>query len=134
MDSSGAALPELDGLRHDAESPPERGQGDLAVLEAVFDLLEFYLEDLTGADNLGLVGYPGANLGFARAGCEIAQRFSGGNFFGVALDDDLPLEGDPWEEQAHVGVGGDMGRLAGLVVGEEGEAFPVEGFEQNRAL
>ena len=128
MDAAGAALPELDGLRDDTVSAPERWQRDFSVLEFGFYFLEFLEEDFFGGDDFGLVRNPCADLGFAWAGHEIFEGLSCGYFFSNALDDDLSLEGDPGKQQADFGVGLDVLSFSGLVVGEEGEAFLVKGF------
>ena len=128
MDAAWAALPELDGLRDDSVSAPERWQRDFAVLEFGFYFLEFLEEDFFGGDDFGLVRNPCAELRFAWAGHEVCEGFRGGDFFGAALDDDLAFEGDPRKQQAYFGVGLDVLGFAGLVVGEEGETLLVKGF------
>lgn len=134
MDTAGAALPELDGFGYDAVSAPEGGERDFAVLEFGFYFLEFLEEDFFGGYDFGLVRNPCADLGFAGAGHKVFEGFRGGDFFRNALDDDLAFEGDPWEKQADFGVALDVLGFAGLVVGEKGEAFLIESFEQHSAL
>ena len=129
MDASGAALPELDGVRDDAVAAPEGRERDFAVLEFEFYFLEFLEEDFFGGNDFGLVGNPCTDLGFAGAGHEVFEGFRGGDFFSDALDDDLSLEGDPGKQQADFGVGLDVLSFAGLVVGEEGETLLVKGFQ-----
>ena len=128
MDTAGAALPELDGVRDDAVASPEGRERDFAVLEFRFYFLEFLEEDFFGGDDFGLVRNPCADLGFAWAGHEIFEGLSGGDFFRDALDDNLALEGDPRKQQAGFGVGLDVLGFSGLVVGEEGKTLFVKGF------
>lgn len=134
MDATGATLPEFDGMRDDAIAAPEGREGDFAVLEFGFNFFEFLEQDFFGSDDFGLVGNPSADLGFARAGHEVFQRFRRGDFFSSALDDDLAFEGDPWEQQADFGIGLDVLGFTGLVIGKKGKTFLVKGFEQDRAL
>ena len=47
----------------------------------------------------------------------------------MSLDDHLPLQCDPWEQQADGRIGGDVRGFAGSVVGEESETFSVERLE-----
>ena len=134
VDAAGAALPELDGVRDDAVAAPEGRERDFAVLEFGFNFLEFLEEDFFGGDDFGLVGNPCADLGFAGAGHEVFEGFSGGDFFCDALDDNLAFEGDPRKQQADSGVRLNVLSFAGLVVGEEGKTLLVKGFQQDGAL
>ncbi len=134
MDAAGAALPEFDGVWDDAIAAPEGGERYFTVLKFRFNFFEFLEEDFFGSDDFGLVGNPCADLRFARASHEVFQGFCGGDFFRSALDDDLALERNPWQEQADFGIGLDVLGFARLVIGEKGKTFLVKGFEQYRAL
>ncbi len=128
MDAARAALPELDGMGDYAIAAPKGRKGDFAFMELGFNFLEFLQEDFFRSDDLGLVRDPCADLGFARSGHEVFERLRGGDFFRNALDDDLAFQGDPWKEQANLGVGLDMLGFSRLIVRKESESLLVKSF------
>lgn len=128
MDSARAALPELDGMGDHAIAAPKGRKGDFTMLKLRFNLLEFLQEDFFGTDDFGLVRDPCADLGFARSGYEVSERLRGGDFFRNPLDNNLAFQGDPWKEQANLGVGLDMLGFSRLIVGKESESLVVKSF------
>lgn len=65
---------------------------------------------------------------------EVGGGFLTGGFGGGAPDDDLALEGEPWEEEGNRGIGGDFRGFGGVVIRKKGEARLIEGFQEDRAL
>jgi hypothetical protein len=134
VQAGGAALPELDHLRDHPIAAPERGQGDLSVGEFFLNLGELLHQEFARGDDFALVGNPGTDLRFTRARDEIFERLGGADFLYRALDDDLSLQRDPWEQQADAWVLFHLFRLAAAVVGKENEAVTVVVFQQYRPL
>lgn len=148
MQSALATLPELDGVRDDAQATPERGYRDLVVtMEACLHLSNLSLElgttivvvvvVLTGAiwlKNTTLATSPRADATTSGPGVEIELALVFGKSLNTALDPNLTLEGLPPETQAGMGIGGQIGGFArGAEIGIDDKAARVEFFQIHSA-
>src|SRR5689334_4828336 len=71
---AGAALPELDPLRHDAVAAPVVGEGDRSVAVELLQPGELDLQRLPVGDDLALMGEVGADAAAGRPRIEIGLR------------------------------------------------------------
>src|SRR4051794_29943224 len=131
MEAVAAALPELDGLRHDAQATPVRRSGD--VLALLGDLRPRLLERLARRDDLRLRAGRRADArgdrprGPVGVGLLVADALDG------AGDDHLALQPHPGEHGARARVRERLAALAGFEVRVEGKAALVDPAQQHRA-
>ena len=132
MQAAFTALPEFEVARHHAESAPEGRQGDFAFAELSFHLIPFHFEDGACGDDAALRGHPGGELGAEGALHEVGQDLGGAGLLGDAVDGQLPLQGQPGEEQRDVRIRRDLFCLAAFEIGEEHEPPIVPMLQQHR--
>src|SRR5204863_210306 len=79
-------------LRSHPITAPVRGAGDFLASKSLFQFGKSRFQYSARVDHLALVRNPRPELAANRPRMKIAGRFFVGNFFGDAVDPDLPLE------------------------------------------
>src|ERR1700680_4806610 len=87
-----------------------------------FEVGESVLEPAAIRDDARLGADPGADLSAPGSGREVRVAFRGRDWGDRPFDDDLALQGVPAKQNAGPGVDRQLSRLAGIEVGEDGEA------------
>src|SRR5262249_28923004 len=125
-----AALPELQCRGRQAVAAPVFWPWRSLPGVLVLELLQARLEFLARRDYLTLQRDDRAELAWPRAGGKIGVRFVRRDPCHAALDPHLALHLRPPEADRRIGVGGQFGALAALVIRVEDEAAVVVTLEQ----
>ena len=134
MQPGGSSVPEFN-LRSasDAISAPERRAGDGLPGEARFGRGVLLVELFARCEHLALRRRPRARLAAARTAGEVRVRFVCRQALDRPFDPNLLLERRPVKAQRRVRIGGELARLAALVVGVKDEPALVDAAQQHHA-
>src|SRR5207249_11742973 len=109
-------LPAFDSLPSHPITAPERRTGDFLASKSLFQFGKSRFQYSTRVDHLALVRNPRPELAANRPRMIISGRFFARNFFGDAVDPDLPLEFLPMNDQSRSRIFFHMPALFALVI------------------
>ena len=133
MQPAAPALPEFHALGREAETAPVRRDRYRQASVLALDRLVTVLQHRAVGDDAALLRDPGTQLAGVGTAVKIGLALLAGRLGHCALDDDLPLQGEPGKYERSVRVGRELAALAALVIGEEDKTAAVDALEQRRA-